>query len=113
MSYPAIPNPREQTLAIMDIFFSHDLDSESIKCLNRCRGGMKAIFLLDISTADGKYLEHFIFDPKRETYQGQLGYLDRFLAQLYNHRRQIDNTSGKLEKCNASSMEMVLQGRGQ
>jgi hypothetical protein len=24
---------------------------------------MKAIFLLDISTADGKYLEHFVFDP--------------------------------------------------
>jgi hypothetical protein len=63
MSYPGIPNPREQDHAIMDIFFSHDLDSESIKYLNRCRGAMKAIFLSDISTVDGKYLEHFVFDP--------------------------------------------------
>ncbi len=63
MSYPAIPNPREQDHTIMDIFFLHDLDSESIKSLNRCRGAMKAIFLSDISTLDGKYLEHFSLDP--------------------------------------------------
>jgi hypothetical protein len=63
MSYPAIPNPREQDHAIMDIFFLHDLDSESIKCLNRCRGALKAIFLSDISTANGKYLDHFGCDP--------------------------------------------------
>ncbi len=51
----------------MDIFFSHKLDSGSIKSLNRCRGAMKAISLLDISTADGKYLKHFIFDPGMAT----------------------------------------------
>jgi hypothetical protein len=63
MSYPTITNPREQDHVIMDIFFSNDLDSSIIKRLNRCRGAMKAIFLLDIVTADGKYLEHFVFDP--------------------------------------------------
>jgi hypothetical protein len=53
----------------MDIFFSllHILDPGSIKSLNRCRGTMKAIFLLDITTADGKYLEHFVFEPGTDT----------------------------------------------
>ncbi len=86
MSYPTITNPREQDHVIMDILFLHDLDSSIIKRLNRCRGAMKAIFLSDIVMVDGKYLEHFVFDPLkvyiflRETYQGQLGDMDRFLA---------------------------------
>jgi hypothetical protein len=69
MSYPTIPTLREQNQVIMDIFFSflHDLDPGSIKSLNRCRGTMKAIFLLDITTADGKYLEHFVFEPGMDT----------------------------------------------
>jgi hypothetical protein len=58
-----IPDPREQDQVIMDIFFVQDLGSDNIKSFNRCRGAMKAIFLLDLSTADGKYLEHFVFDP--------------------------------------------------
>jgi hypothetical protein len=58
-----IPNPREQDQVIMDIFFSQDLGSNNIKILNRCRGAMKAIFLSDLSTADGRYLKHFVFDP--------------------------------------------------
>jgi hypothetical protein len=69
MSYPLIPSPREQDQAIMDIFFSesHDLDTGRIKSLNRCREAMKAIFLSDITTADGKYLEHFVFKPGTDT----------------------------------------------
>jgi hypothetical protein len=63
MSFPMIPNPREQDQVIMDIFFLQDLDSDVINSSNRCRGAMKAIFLSDLSTADGRYLEHFVFDP--------------------------------------------------
>jgi hypothetical protein len=63
MSFPMIPDPREQDQVIMDTFFSQDLGSEDIKSLNRCRGAMKAIFLSDLSTADGRYLKHFVFDP--------------------------------------------------
>jgi hypothetical protein len=59
MSSPMIPNPREQDQGIMDIFFLQDLGSDDIKSLNRCRGAMKVIFLSDLSTADGRYLEHF------------------------------------------------------
>ncbi len=46
MSFPMKPNPREQDQAIMDIFFSQDLGSDYIKSLNRCRGAMKAIYVL-------------------------------------------------------------------
>jgi hypothetical protein len=67
MSFPTIPNLREQDHAIMDILFSQDLGSESIQSLNRCRGAMKAIFLSDISTADGRYLENFVFNPGAAT----------------------------------------------
>jgi hypothetical protein len=47
MSFPMIPNPREQDQVIMDIFFLQDLGSDNIKSMNRCRGAMKAIFLSD------------------------------------------------------------------
>jgi hypothetical protein len=62
MSFPTIPNPQEQDHVIMDIFFANNLGPDIIKSLNRCRGAMKAIFLLDLSPADGKYLEHFVFN---------------------------------------------------
>ncbi len=63
MSYPTIPPPRECNQVIMEIIFSHDLDTTTIKGLNRCRGLLEALFLSDITMADGKYLEHFMFDP--------------------------------------------------
>ncbi len=69
---------------------------------------MKAIFLSDISTADGRYLENFVFNPgvasgfdvylpTRKAHQGGLGYLDRFLAWLYNHRGKTEDAPGKLD----------------
>jgi hypothetical protein len=63
MSYPTIPPPRECDQVIMEIIFLHDLDATTIKGLNRCRGSLEALFHSDITTADGKYLEHFVFDP--------------------------------------------------
>jgi hypothetical protein len=47
----------------MEIIFSHNLDTTTIKGLNRCRRSLEALFLSDITTADGKYLEHFVFEP--------------------------------------------------
>ncbi len=63
MSFPTIPNLCKRDQVIMEIFLSLDLGTDRIKSLGRCRGAMKAIFLSDISTADGRYLEHFVFDP--------------------------------------------------
>ncbi len=91
MAFPMIPNPREQDHVVIDIFFASDLGPDIIKSLSRCRGAMRAIFLSDLSKADGKYLEHFVFNPgtatagsiyipKRKAHQRQLGSLDRLLA---------------------------------
>jgi hypothetical protein len=63
MSFLDIALPRKQDKAIMEIIMSQDLDPEEIKRINRCRVFLKAIFLSDITTADGKYLEHFSFKP--------------------------------------------------
>ena len=35
--------------------------------INRCRGYLGVMFLSDMSTADGKYLEQFTFDPKENS----------------------------------------------
>ena len=59
-----IAPPRERDLVLMDIFASRDLDREAVLSLNRCRVSLESIFLSDISTADGKYLEDFfVFNP--------------------------------------------------
>ncbi len=63
MSYPTIPPPGKRDQVIMEIIFLHDLDATTIKGPNRCRGKLEALFLSDITMADGKYLEHYMFDP--------------------------------------------------
>jgi hypothetical protein len=63
MSFPTIKPPRERDQVIMEIILSQNLDFTDITRINRCRVYLQALFLLDIMTADGKYLEHFIFDP--------------------------------------------------
>ena len=64
MAYSSIAPPRERDLVLMDIIASRDLDRETVLSLNRCRVYLEeAIFLSDISTADGKYLEDFVFNP--------------------------------------------------
>jgi hypothetical protein len=64
MSYSTIPLPRKHNQVIMEIIFSHDLDATTIKGLNRYRGSLEAVFLSDITTEDGKYLDHFVFEPR-------------------------------------------------
>ena len=46
----------------MEIIISYKLDYNATKGHNRCRGALETIFLSDITMADGKYLEHFVFD---------------------------------------------------
>jgi hypothetical protein len=60
MSFPTIPNLRKWDQVTMEIFFLLDLGTDTIKSLGRCRGAMKVIFLSDTSTADGRYIEHYI-----------------------------------------------------
>jgi hypothetical protein len=68
MAYSPIPFPREKDQVIMEIIFSHDLTFNAVKILNRCRGAFEANFLSDITTADGRYLEHFIFKKTSQSH---------------------------------------------
>ncbi len=63
MDFKKIPFPRERDQVIMEIFFAADLSPEAIGSLGWCRGALEAIFLSDVTTADGRYLEKFVFDP--------------------------------------------------
>jgi hypothetical protein len=57
MNFPSIPHQRKRNQILMDIVQEYDLTRANVKSLNRCRGKLEAIFLSDIATADGQYLE--------------------------------------------------------
>ncbi len=92
MSFPTIEPPREQDQAIMDIILSLSLNSTDITHLNRCCIYLQALFLSGMTTADRKYLEHFVFElrgsyitiliylPMRTAILTRLGPMDQFLA---------------------------------
>jgi hypothetical protein len=63
MDFKKIPFPRERDQVIMEIFFAADLSPEAIGSLGRCRGTLEAIFLSDVTKADGRYLKKIVFDP--------------------------------------------------
>jgi hypothetical protein len=67
MSFLTLPSPRERDKVIMEIFLAKDLSPATTSSLSRCRGFLEAIFLLDITTADGCYLEQFVFEPEKIT----------------------------------------------
>ena len=47
----------------MEMFFSKGLNAAAICSLGKCRVVLEVIFLLDITTADGRYLKEFVFTP--------------------------------------------------
>ncbi len=63
MAYPSIAPPRERNQVITEIFLLMDLDQEAMLSLSRCRVYLESIFLSDMTTADGHYLEDFVFNP--------------------------------------------------
>jgi hypothetical protein len=63
MAYPNITFPQERDQVIMEIFLSMGLSPDSIQSLRQCGVVLEAIFLSDLTTADGKYLEDFVFAP--------------------------------------------------
>ncbi len=63
MKYHSLPFPRERDQVISEIILDGALSTAEIKSPNRCRGMLQCIFLSDLVTADGRYLESFVFDP--------------------------------------------------
>jgi hypothetical protein len=62
MAYPSIAPPRERDQVLMEIFHSQGLSWETMQSLNRCRVSLESIFLSDLTTMDGRYLEYFVFN---------------------------------------------------
>jgi hypothetical protein len=54
---------RERVQVVMELIFGKVLDRKTIRRLSICRGSSEIIFLSDMTTADGRYLEQFVFDP--------------------------------------------------
>ena len=51
----------------MEIIIAEHLTRAEICSLNRCRGYLGVIFLSDMATADGKYIEQFVFNPQENS----------------------------------------------
>jgi hypothetical protein len=63
MKYPTIPSPRERDQVIMEIVLERAFSMAEIQSINWCQGMLQCIFLSDLVTAEGRYLENFVFDP--------------------------------------------------
>ena len=63
MKYHPLPFPQERDQVIAEIILDGALSTAEIKSLSRCRGMLQCIFLSDLVTADGRYLESFVFNP--------------------------------------------------
>ncbi len=102
MVYPSILPPQERDQVIMDgVIFSHNLAFREVNSINRYRGALEIIFLSDITTAEGRYLKHFIFGPGGKT--SQLHYkfpreqpTREDWDQLINFWHSFATTGGKL-----------------
>ncbi len=73
MKYPPLPFPREQDQVIMEIILGKVSSLAEIQTISRCRGSLQCIFLSDLVTANGRYLECFVSNPgppkQRSTYR--------------------------------------------
>jgi hypothetical protein len=73
MKYPTILPPRERDQVIIEIAIERVYSTADIQSINRCQGMLQCIFLSDVVTADGRYLESFVFDPGPFRSQSVLG----------------------------------------
>jgi hypothetical protein len=63
MKFEEIPFPREKDILVMELIMERISSATAIQSLNRCRCYLSALFLSDITTADGKYLEQLAMIP--------------------------------------------------
>jgi hypothetical protein len=122
MAYPTIAPPWERDQVIMEIFLSMDFGLDTLRSLNRCRISMESIFLSDLTTADGRYLEDYVFNPggrvgssqfkfPREQPPWRLESMATVLAFICHHRGQTQGAPRELDQPHTSHLEMVLQRR--
>jgi hypothetical protein len=102
--------PRKRDQVVMELIVGKILAKNSIQSLSQCQGALDIIFLSDMTTADGQYLEQFVFDPggrvSRSKYkfpqenpcQERLGSMVQLLAQLHSHQGQTTHPSGEMDR---------------
>ena len=59
LRYDELPFPQRRDRLIMELAMEMIKDKERLEAIARVRGFLNAIFLSDIVTADGKFLEQF------------------------------------------------------
>jgi hypothetical protein len=102
MFFPTIKLPRERDQAIMEIIFAQNLDPTDINRINRCCVHLQAIFLSDITMADGTYLKDFVFNPGEATAWSQYTFPQEQPSrcnwdQWINFWHEYSSTGGKLK----------------
>jgi hypothetical protein len=109
----------------MEIFLSAGLGPDLIRSLGRCRVAHEALFLSDLTTADGKYLEDFVFAPGRKerastfkfprkrpswcNWESWFDFWHRFT--MTDDMGQAQGSIRTLDQPYTPYMEMVLQSR--
>ena len=68
IQFADIPSPRRRDQVIMEIVHERANNKEEILSMSRCKGALKCMFLSDIVTADGRKLEHYVFDPGGDSF---------------------------------------------
>jgi hypothetical protein len=102
MAYPSIPPPRERDQVLIELFQSLDLSRQTVLCLNRCQVSLEAIVLSDITTADGRYLEDFVFQPGGRSWSSSFKFPREAPSrddwdQWFNFWHSFTTTGDKLE----------------
>jgi hypothetical protein len=68
LKYDKLPTPRRGDVVIMELAMETGLEKEELMSMSRVKGKLGVIFLSDITTADGKYLEDFACNPQESSW---------------------------------------------
>ena len=66
LDYPTLKYPRENDCTLIGLLVKERVPKQDLWCLNRCHLHLRAIFLLDISMANGTHLEHWAWENTSE-----------------------------------------------
>ena len=76
LEYHVIPIPRVRDRVLMEFFMEHEKDVNVLKSLSRVRGWLNALFLSDIVTTDGKFIEKFAVERGEHIKRSKFEFLE-------------------------------------
>jgi len=93
MECATIPSPRERDQVAMELILEKVLNKKMIRSLSRCRGSLEIIFLSDMTTANGPYLEQFVFNPGSKVMRSKYKFPQELTAKKVG---RLGSTSGTI-----------------